>query len=1652
MATLAIAAATSVAGNAVLSGTVFGLTGAQLGFMAGSIIGNYLFGPKGQNVKGPRLTDTVYTGQVEGTDIPILWGSGRLPGKPIWIKTPPKEVKKKDSTGGKGGSTGSVTTYTYYQDFLVCFGEYIAYPPRRVWINNELVYDASGSNSEILDVNFQFTWYNGEEDTVDAIIEQDVGVGNSPSYKGRSCMMIEQLNLTQNYGNRLPVIEIESHTSATLSTALTSYNMGVSDDLDYSNTDYLLPHPSLPTYLSTPGKDGTARGLSVFFTDMASQQSYQIFNLANTDMSSFCWYTDPFLYEPNNPPYFVYSGVCLSCSTAYLYLIEYPTGKLNTVFSFTAGSGGAKLGEDTRKYLIWGQVNSGVGIGLFDKQIQTVPFSDSVNNMLSDTGWTSNNFSESATTIDWVNSIWGMVAQKGTNSTRYFVFDASTGTPTLTEKSNMFELLSPGNSTDFAIAGLGVGYTRGIYVEEYNEIWWPYYTTTPVSGFDLGLICLNATTGALVTYIDFVEGGYTTGASYFGIASGYPHLTFEPQQRRIWCTMSSTNDVISVQVDSRNVDVYSNSGAGSSWTVSYPNRNSIWSGEEVANEYIIRERKLNLVTPNTIAISDILIDMFERAGYTASDYDVSNLTTKTINGFIHGSRHSFRSDIELLLGLVQADGIQSDYKLKFPIRGSASVLTIPNDDLATQEIIGEVMPKDSVIISDPTGIEIPKILELEFISVANNYNPGLAQSYIATGDGNNNISSQLPVALTEQQAFDLAEINHQQMNTAKTVQFSLPIKYSYLEPTDVVEVPKNNENHRVRLTKIDRGANWILKCEGVIENDTNYVSTAVIPGVDDFLATIQTRQLPIGIIFDGPLLDDSHSDHPGPYLVSYVSGDNYPPSVWYYSVDNSVFADIFTQDTQPLVGQAQDIMDTEFWEEWNDAEEIYVVVVSDGSVSSSTKSAIEADPTINAFAYGKEGRWEYLNAATITTVQTSPNKIIKLSNLLRGRRGTNNYINTHEEKDLVVQLNTTIQRQGMQNSQIGNDFYYKIVRSGEAVSDFSSISYTNEGQQLFPYSPINLSTVDDAGDLDSTWTRRTRKGGSLGGDNSLTDGVGGPISEDSLLYEIDYVKVSDESILRTETGLTTEAATYTAANQTTDGVDLLGQIYVDVYQISAVVGRGFRSRYLYDKGWGSVINEALELGAVGIMPLDDADGASAREVISDTTPGTYTSASLGGALSADNLGSLDGDSTGYMKTGKTLSNLLFGENQVTVIAFTNGAGVTNDRILEITQGGSQTTLELYWSSATTIGSVWSPKDSTAGPTGTWGDITEQSLSQVMMIAAVLDLNSTFTSYGYVNGVLVETLINSTGHAAYNATIDQQTRDINYDDTVGGTIDSTPTNLKSTGSVGFILIFDRILTTTEQRSIFTKALSGYDDLIRSEISLHTQIKLDLSIPRANKGPIDYTNHGAQMQKRSITFGSEYGAYFDVSNDAMYANLPDAWRTNEFTVEFFIYFTSTLVGWRYLFAMEPVGWTESSVKKGVHIYISAASGLTASWGEGGASFNTISQSTVNMSPNNLYHVAASFHETNGVKLYLNGTEIANNSGTSIDIDWTDAGSRTLGPDVATTYINAYNNYASGTQTYRGDTGIAGRYNDFAFYLSELPATTILNHYRRGAGIVV
>jgi hypothetical protein len=176
-----------------------------------------------------------------------------------------------------------------------------------------------------------------------------------------------------------------------------------------------------------------------------------------------------------------------------------------------------------------------------------------------------------------------------------------------------------------------------------------------------------------------------------------------------------------------------------------------------------------------------------------------------------------------------------------------------------------------------------------------------------------------------------------------------------------------------------------------------------------------------------------------------------------------------------------------------------------------------------------------------------------LRGLLRGRRGTEWAMSTHATGDRFVLLTPgTVKPIPQVTSDIGKTRLYKMVTSGASLSSANPQSFTNLGARLKPYAPVLIGGGSDAdGNLTINWTRRTRVSGEW------KDGLEVPLGEASEAYDVEIVDQTLTNVKRTFSNLPSPTVMYSAADRIADGYVDGDPTFVKVYQLSAIVGRGY---------------------------------------------------------------------------------------------------------------------------------------------------------------------------------------------------------------------------------------------------------------------------------------------------------------------------------------------------------------------------------------------------------------------------------------------------------------------------------------------------------------
>jgi hypothetical protein len=229
---------------------------------------------------------------------------------------------------------------------------------------------------------------------------------------------------------------------------------------------------------------------------------------------------------------------------------------------------------------------------------------------------------------------------------------------------------------------------------------------------------------------------------------------------------------------------------------------------------------LAVATP--MNLGEIVADLSERAGLTSDQYDVSALTDM-VDGYAIAKQTTVRSAIDALRPAYYFDAVESGGLVKYVKRGGESIAVIEDDDLDAH--LADSEAGDPLQTTRQMEVELPRILNVNYLLAATDYSAATKIAKRLVGSSGEETTLDLPLVLSDTKAQEIAEVNlHVPWVQRLTYAFTLPRKYSYLEPTDVITV----RGYDMILTKVTATPGGLLKCEGVATDSSHYVPHVVV--------------------------------------------------------------------------------------------------------------------------------------------------------------------------------------------------------------------------------------------------------------------------------------------------------------------------------------------------------------------------------------------------------------------------------------------------------------------------------------------------------------------------------------------------------------------------------------------------------------------------------------------------------------------------------------------------------------------------------------------------------------------------------------------------------------------------------------------------------
>ncbi len=1130
MASVILSSVGASVGNAVLPG----IGGALLGGLGGSL-GNVIDAKLGigSQVTGPRLENLSVLDSRYGAGIPIVYGNARVAGNVIW-STDLIETAHTSSVGGKGGSGAALsqTTYTYSLHCAVgiCAGAVAGI--KTIWADSAVIYQNGVWTSGLFD---GVTIYTGADDqSPDAFMQSILGAENVPAHRGLAYIVFDNLQLAK-FGNRMPNLTFEISATAQTNNpeCLGTLAVSISQRAQTVQNGSMLPiavqsnGTSVQTVLigGYVSSGSTAR-FSAALYDVKGEAPALISSAdsatfaASSTPSDSAWALSPdkrfiacyiqnaqtlshtfAIYDMQTQAFGATCSVTLAQDSLYKqiawidaqhFVIDNVQGGIRGLHVFArAGTSVVDLGFTA----LWGTGSSSTTSPLYGAQF--TPYADGL------ISYTLIKASKTlqARTVAWRNNALAL-------GTVYSV------------AANM-------------ALGSGSG-MHARFVQTAAEEWTLVYGT--VLYFCLMSFVPSASSAAITRPLQRFTQSFGTGTTNFPAFYGDRLLIAQSGingSKYLLSEVRLDNGSFSLTVDAAIV-----SGLSSLYDYFHIVR---LDGSRLL--FIAQGGQTNTFKQTAIfernavgSVGVVLSDILSRAGYEASDYDVSAVNDTALRGYIVQEPMSARSAIEPLQVYAPFDLIEASGQLKTVLRGASASATVASDEWRAA---GEGKPQPPPLLSlRAQEMDLPREVAVDVIDPSRNFEVNCQRARRLASPARAIQKIALPVVCA---AADAKRIAETKLYTAwaerELVKLCVSRAWMALDPADVIDLG-NGETLRIAALSQSGG---LLTIEGFYCNASSLDSEAVADGGQNISASGNAPVPSILHLMDLPPLQDT-DDQPGVYAAA-TGLPGWKSASLLRSADGATYAPVATLQTAAVAGIATTAL-AEGSPYYQDNAHTVTVQTVQGTLSSC--SWAELANGANAALLGNE-------IVQFQTATLAGPGLYVLGNLLRGRRGTEDAAATHAVGERFILLQTgAVTFVPTTLSERGNGFSFRALSFGQCLSDAQDYAFSYGMKTICPMAPVNIRgtrSLGTGGDLTLTWRRRARMNAQW------ADYIDVPLDEPQELYEVRIM--NGASVVRALTGLAAPTATYTAAQQTEDwGGTVPSTFTVDVCQVSARYGNG----------------------------------------------------------------------------------------------------------------------------------------------------------------------------------------------------------------------------------------------------------------------------------------------------------------------------------------------------------------------------------------------------------------------------------------------------------------------------------------------------------------
>lgn len=554
---------------------------------------------------------------------------------------------------------------------------------------------------------------------------------------------------------------------------------------------------------------------------------------------------------------------------------------------------------------------------------------------------------------------------------------------------------------------------------------------------------------------------------------------------------------------------------------------------------------------STLRLSDVLEGLCEKAGLTPSQYSIALSDNPAVSGFVYQqSGKPPREAIEDLQNIYLFQVIDDGTQVLFQDQELPIIYELEDFRLCARQFNSGSIPR---FVETVEKLEdLPSKIEVEYKNPNNAYARGIQSYYKATANHINDLNFSTNAAIDDSQAQTAAarliELYYGQARKYKSVMLSH--MFFNLRAGDTLTLPVRDQRRQVQIERITRGTNFVAELD--LMTSTKNIKELEVPSdiVDDYNPQdgFDIRGNPDTEVIDTHILYDEDNSFG---LYATVLPED-PGAAWlggtlYTAPLGGNYIATATIPIAAATGTLDGELPLNFDNVINEDDNGFIVDLDINFIDSVD------DATFQAFGNIIYIDGELITYQTATLIATNK---YRLTNIVRGIRGTEQFISAHSTGSKVFFLKTPLGNftdVEYSVNTLGQDLEFKTVPVNFALQDVTETDTEEpfQGLRLKPYAPTSPYLVQDSttGDLTFSFQRRTRLQGDW-----LPNSETVPLNEDVEEYE---VEIYDGASLVETLTINTNSFTYTAAQQTAGFGSLQNTLNVKIYQMSVLFGRGY---------------------------------------------------------------------------------------------------------------------------------------------------------------------------------------------------------------------------------------------------------------------------------------------------------------------------------------------------------------------------------------------------------------------------------------------------------------------------------------------------------------